>query len=365
MAITYSIGNPIVVTGTVDMEDIYNAAYTNGWVDSNGDPVVESPVEGMYFLRVNLEIGDGSTATTLSSLNEMVYFDDGVTLNTNDNATVTLGQLVEGIGNSGSSWSFGPSANLSPFADGTVNIYGSMITMRTGYRLYIIPDSGTFTDSIINFTKTWNDYFHPGDVTFNRGIITFADSGGTIEPSPSVPTINDLLTNVYSIGDYITTSWTITGFVWSNSTNRRAYKGKPGTIAFLDSTEILTPLILDASGVIEEQYTINIHIADKDGANLSGATVNLYGSDSSAYDTAAWSEDSVTTTADGIISEQTVTAKKWVGISATETDYNVFKLVVSKAGYKTLTLENITIDGPIDWHLELQPIEHPPGAWRF
>ena len=34
--------------------------------------------------------------------------------------------------------------------------------------------------------------------------------------------------------------------------------------------------------------------------------------------------------------------------------YSPHKFTLSKAGYETLDLENITIDGPIVWHLGLQ-----------
>jgi len=123
-----------------------------------------------------------------------------------------------------------------------------------------------------------------------------------------------------------------------------------------------------AGNEIHEDYNINIHVTDPDGGNLSGVTVDLYGSDSGSaseeYDTAMWTEGSVTTAEDGTITEQTITARKWVGTSETLTNYNYFKMVLSKASYKTRILENITIDSPIDWHLELQPIEHPPAPWE-
>jgi hypothetical protein len=54
-----------------------------------------------------------------------------------------------------------------------------------------------------------------------------------------------------------------------------------------------------------------------------------------------------------------VTARQWVGTAETLTNYNKFRLTVSAAGYETLILENITVDHPIVWHLELQ---HTKGA---
>jgi hypothetical protein len=111
---------------------------------------------------------------------------------------------------------------------------------------------------------------------------------------------------------------------------------------------------IDANGIQYYRYTFNLHVTDKDGANLSGATVNLYGSDATDYDTAAWTEDSILTQADGTIAEQTVTVKKWVGTSEVLTDYNSFKLEISAPGYQTLTMENLEISEPVSWHVELQ-----------
>ncbi|NIT61121.1 MAG: hypothetical protein GWN00_34435, partial [Aliifodinibius sp.] len=74
---------------------------------------------------------------------------------------------------------------------------------------------------------------------------------------------------------------------------------------------------------------------------------------------------SVTTNASGIITEQTITAKKWVGTSETETDYGPFRLALSKDGYETLVLENITIDSPVDLQLELQPQKQPPKLIEY
>jgi hypothetical protein len=110
---------------------------------------------------------------------------------------------------------------------------------------------------------------------------------------------------------------------------------------------------------VEYRNTINVHVVDKDGANLSGATVNLEGSDSSNYDTDMWTADSITTDANGTISTEApatdgIVIKKWEDSGQDETDYNVFRMTLSKAGYETLVMENITIDSPIDWHLELQ-----------
>ena len=102
---------------------------------------------------------------------------------------------------------------------------------------------------------------------------------------------------------------------------------------------------------------------DKAGDGIVGATVNCWGSaatpatPSEEYDTVVI--NAVDTGASGVLAEQTITARKWVGTSETLTTYSPHKFTISAQGYETLILENITIDGPIDWHLELQ---HVGGA---
>ena len=54
-----------------------------------------------------------------------------------------------------------------------------------------------------------------------------------------------------------------------------------------------------------------------------------------------------------------VNATDWPRVVTT---YSPHKFTISKAGYETLVLENITVDGPIDWHLELQQQKQPPKA---
>jgi hypothetical protein len=103
-----------------------------------------------------------------------------------------------------------------------------------------------------------------------------------------------------------------------------------------------------------------------DGTGIVGATVLCEGSDSGTasteYDTQAFSVD---TGASGVLAEQTITAKKWVGTSETLTNYNYFKFTISEPGYETLVIEKVTIDAPINWHLELQQQKQPPKALEY
>ena len=141
----------------------------------------------------------------------------------------------------------------------------------------------------------------------------------------------------------------------------RTYGAENAWIKCVDIKTPLTVVRCQSDGdVLYEQYTFNLTVGDKDGT-LTGmtATVTLDGSDSGTasteYDTEAFSVN----TTNGVLAEQIVTARKWVGTSETLTNYNLFRLTVSAAGYQTLVIDNITIDAPIVWHLELQA---PGGA---
>jgi hypothetical protein len=107
----------------------------------------------------------------------------------------------------------------------------------------------------------------------------------------------------------------------------------------------------NAAGTTYLQFTVDIHIADKNGANIPGASVLC--NDKDGNTTGGFAAQ--TTDANGNITTQYIYRQKWVGTSETETDYSPHKFTISKAGYQTLVLENITVSAPIKWHLELNP----------
>jgi len=117
---------------------------------------------------------------------------------------------------------------------------------------------------------------------------------------------------------------------------------------------IFSPSTIKISTVdfwIKEQYTCNIHIADKDGADLAGVTVAC----EDQFGTAVFS---VNTGVGGDIAGQIINYKKWDGAcdpcgASDLTAYSPHKFTISKAGYETMVLDNITVDHPIVWHLEL------------
>ena len=79
--------------------------------------------------RIDWIIGDGVTATDVTSLQEQVYVSGKVEVQAN--ATLTIGELHEGYGRRGSSWTFGGQGGSYRFADGgDVSIYASMLHQK-------------------------------------------------------------------------------------------------------------------------------------------------------------------------------------------------------------------------------------------
>ena len=333
--------------------------------------MTETVEDAVYLIHLYLEIGDGTTATTLTSLNEMVYF-DGCGFRTLSAATCTLGALDTSWGKQGSTWFLNLAANhnLIGTSDTTaaINLYDSEIKLLSGYYLYF--RRGTFVGRNFKLNANINGnqriYFEANcALDWKSGFL----SGWTAVNYFSNPTnYEDIHTNKNTYGvtiqmsstllnPIITASWT--GVYLQNSADLIANLINPT----IDATVPVT--IGHATGIINEQYTVNITVVDKNGTGIVGATVACAGSDSGTaseeYDTVGFT--TADTGASGVLAPQTVTAKKWVGTSETLTNYNYFKFTITEPGYETLVMEKVTIDAPIVWHLELQPIKHPVGIW--
>lgn len=149
----------------------------------------------------------------------------------------------------------------------------------------------------------------------------------------------------------------------SGVTDMFTMQGSSCDVDLIDCTIIGDPAgwnIVGGSGQdVWEKATVNIHVGDRAGADLQSVTVLCENED----DTQAFS---VTTDANGDISEQTVSWKHHLeNTGAVDTTvFSPHKFTLSKAGYKTLIVDLITLDAPIKWHLELQSNEAPPRAWR-
>ena len=348
---------------TLDCSDNANGG---GTVWADGDLSVTQDVwgviwdygNGQYRIDAVFNIGNNSTTTYFTSKNESVLFNSSYFL-VQTNTTLTLGELSGSWSINGSSWTINDSSDRTLMDNGgTLNIYGSRLKNVSSNRHKFEDGAITILNSIISGAYSTaggnsNFWFHNNlsSVTFKN---VYFDNMKTLL--------------IYKTGTYENirmhrsglninnTSIVLRNLIISSPEEYDISSGDGYNVTVIDSefTEPPTLRIYGATNTISDDKTINIHVVDKDGANLSGATVACEDTNTDAAFTTQ------TTAADGTITEQTITSRQWLGTSETLTTYSPHKFTISKAGYKTLVLENITVDGPIDWHLTL---DNPLGAF--
>jgi len=322
--------------------------------------MTEHVEDGLYQIHLNFEVGNGIVATTLTSENESVYFDDGFEVKTNSSATLTLGKLSGSWGINGSYWSLAPTGqmHIGFGAFVTVQIYASQLHIRNnGYIQFTGVNTYQLKNAVLSSEGAGFFFFAVGgaytleleDVYINNvkvGLYSAAEPG----------ICNDVHIHEQTDGG--------SGAIYCNAAGVSAKNLRITDYTFCDirtaaggstfeaidpKSNIVAPVNNQATNWIKESYTCNIHIADKDGTDLAGVTVDC----EDQFGTAVWAAGTITTNAAGDIVEQIITYKKWVGTSETETAYSPHKFTISKAGYETMVLDEITVDGKINWHLEL------------
>ena len=332
--------------------------------------MTETVEDGVYLIHLNFEIGDGSTATTLTSLNEQVYF-DGCAFSVRWNGVLTLGALKDDWGWKGSCFYLNQAADsiLTSHSNSTLNLYDSEIRLVSNNYMKFNAGFVTGRNFKISATDAGNQrvyFFANTSIDFKKG---FFSGWAAVNYYKNPTNYEDIHTHGGWQGAIIQASATLTRPTITSSGAQDIWTTNTGTITTLVSPNFV-PVVGNNTATNECHWKeiVNIKVADKDGTALQNVVVDCVGSESGSpsteYDTAQWTAGTVTTAADGTITEQTVTAKKWVGTLETETNYNYFKFTFSLAGYETLVMENITIDGPIDWHLELQSQKQPPAPWQ-
>ena len=357
ISVTYSAPNITVTGGTsgtpATMADIITADTAGGW------GVATDFGLSNYQLDAYLTIGDGSTASYFRTDNETITWATGFCPKSagylvTSNAVFISGKIVEGLGVNGSVLNFWADAHIFTTGSwvGSVQLYGCRVNIRTGNRFYLYPPDPYIIvkDTVINFDVGTNDVFLPGS-SMTRGVVASTDGGGVIEYYGDAA-LTGMVTNCGTLQSWLGgTSPNASDIVLTNTTTQVLREGAARTLSFIDVIMSPTNIIIDnASGIIYQKYTINIHVSDKDGANL--ATVAVLCEDTDGNTTGGFA--SVNTDANGDIAEQIIIYKGWTTTSETLKTYSPHKFTLSKAGYETLILENITIDAPIAWHLELQ-----------
>lgn len=329
------------------------------WDGAGAGPAFMTEVveDRIYRIHKDFEIGEGTTSTTLSFLDESVVGDDSINVETQANATLSLGVLVGDWGTQGAYLNL-YQRDGSRLADGgNVKIYGSMVKIRGTSVNPLDFYSGTLDirNSIIQCSEGLegssnykrSPFFRTGLTSINLQKVVFSNiyelyffknpevAEDIHVHSTTVAVLNGQNNLTLSLIDLLVTSYTAQARV----------SGISATLIIIDSDPIITKIIDAATGLILQKYTVAIHVADKTGADLAGATVTWLDSQSNTGND--------TTDASGDVSF-TITSKQWAGTSETLTDFNTFTFTISKAGKQTLVYENITLSEAVDWHVELQ-----------
>jgi len=350
---------------TLDCSD--NAA-GGGVVWADGDLSVTQDVwgviwdygNGKYLIDSIFSIGNDIASTYFQSRDEDVFFSFFPSDNTQllyQNATLEIGQLVsDNFVYNGAKWVFYKSdAGWHEMKiDGTFKMYGSLFGCITGdnsWNLKFYQNNIELQNSILSWnTININDKTSAIRNCTATGGSTDIGEGWDGIKSGSVFENNFSHTSIYGVS----LSWgsvsKITNLKITNigrhNIQSHALSGNPVCLN-CDQWDVSdVNWAAGPTGAIWEKYTVDIHVADKDGNNLSGVTVLCEDeADALAF--------FVLTAADGTIAQQEVTYKKHE--PGGTTTYSPHKFTISKAGIETLVLDNITVDHPIVWHLELLP----------
>jgi len=332
-----------------------------GTIWADGDLTVTQDIWGViwdygdkkYRLDCFFDIGDGVASTYFITKNERVNFADGKYPELTANATLQMGELQDDWGYNGSTFDIKLTANKDIFSGGTFLMYDSKLKFHSNYEWRFNGGDLTFNKSTItgNSNTHWRCNFKFKAGTNSLSIKKLRLDNWNLCALEIVPSIFTEVHRHYgNVGFSCLGTITATDLLFSSITTEVATSSwNVDHFTVKNPKAAISSLSIGFAGSdIKEQYTCNIHIADKDGADLE--TVNVKCEDKDGNEIF-----SVNTGVDGKITEQVITYKKWEGTDETLTEYSPHKFTISKAGYEMLVLDEITVDKPIDWHLELLP----------
>ena len=383
---------------------------------------------GQYRIDANFSIGNGSTATYFASESEMAYFNE-CSPKTFASATLRIGDVSNEYSKLGSYWNF-KGQGYTPTMSGPGGIwlvYCSILQYYTGDAIWWQGGTHIFKNTNIlgsGLTKGW---------VFGSTVTAIELSNVYITNLKWLdlrcPATIDVLhseasaTGISARGNILT----IEEFLTTNNTGNDVEFHEGGIITFLNPQFLISTIWINLC-IGYEAYTVDINVADKDGAALQNVDVLIEDQDSKVIgyvdsetdlnealddsetevdvddgtkfsagniikiDTEFMYIDSISTNtltvqrgyytnyvatvhndntdifiakaiptdASGDITKTIVNYKYYYGSgTGTVYTYSPHKFTLSKAGYETLILENVTVDVPIVWHLELQ---HVGGA---
>lgn len=402
-----------VYTGDKKWRTITNIDCT-GWADGEFDVsqprwgvVWEIVTDAQYKIDADIDFGDGATSSYFQSTNEMVYFEDGHRFRVVANATLQLGITIGDWGSQGSQISIDTLSDYDLLSGGTFLLYDSRLTQRTGLLNVrfatgeIVALNSTFssdTGNVAYYFQSGLSYVELNRVYFNR--VT----------APVFFITPDIFENIHShanqFGLYARGSIVVTVnrlLVSSATSQDLRAEGGSTVLSAVDLIVVPTSIeILSNGDIINSPYTVNIHVTDKDGADLAGVDIDatyanlVEGTDGKTYkciqdhtavdathqpitgsdwesfwvfydddgglggdwDTGFdYKADAVefstaTTDADGDIAEQVIQYKKWVDTSEV-LEGRIHKFVFTHADYPDVTMSNVTVDKPLVWEIDM------------
>lgn len=409
---------------TLDCSD--NAA-GGGVVWADGDLSVTQDVWGViwdyggwqYKVACDFNIGNASTSTYFTSKSqEMVFFDTNFAFVTTSNATLQLGEKVGDWGTNGVLWSITPGADININNGGILLVYASMLHNRAAFNPKILSGTTTILNSILSqhSRTSWEGRFRfeGGTISLDKTYFNQVESlllkiVPTLLKDCHVHNANSGVASIGSVNDIIADGVTWSSLIGHDVT-AHSYGAEVYDFYVKDPGQHITNPQIHGSETrkIVEQYTCNIHVADKDGGAIPDTATVLctratvvtesakfykciiaHTSGTFATDLAAgkWEEITDATILDaapawltgtafvsaeqefsvnptsGVIAEQTIIYKKWTGTSVLETKH-IHTFTLSESGYETEINNDIEVDNPIVWRLELQQQKQSPAPWQ-
>lgn len=411
-------GNPVTWDDVWDWDDGGGSSGGDGDVPKDGGGtakvntfMTEVVADAVYTIEDDIWFGNaGGDSTYFQSKNEMVYFANDKIFTQKANSHLILGDLVGGWGVNGSMWSVNLSGTHAVTAYGIAgdfNMYASHIHLRQAgnTQLYWNGLDVDIRNSI--FSGIANDAgvvgFNVGGVSLQlRDVIFHNLYELNIRISPSVA--SDIRWHNLTYGNNSgSADVTITDLLATSISSYEIRLWDNQTIIVKDPRFHFTTLfIANASGVIIEQYTCNIHTTDKDGMDLDAVDVDcefahlVEGTDAktykcivdhtsvadgndgqppandgnnnwelwrdagglgdwvAAFDYKEGTQEFATdiTDAAGDITEQVIQYKKWLGVSEIE-EARIHKFTFTHADYPDLVMSDIIADHPIVWEIDM------------
>jgi hypothetical protein len=304
---------------------------------------------GQYEINAIVMIGDGSTSTYFQDKDKQIVL-DSLSANwtwywdTKTNATCILGQLED--------------------ESYKITSHGCQIILASNYNGYF---RATYLYSCSFFltgrsfyhyvSRQWNCHYmgkslsetiRPNPAYWNNVVASFV----TLYPE-SGSYSHDFVVSESALYSVANATFRDATFIGSSldPTNR-------AVITFININLVNTTVSLNSywGATINLLASINIHLTDKDGNAIEGATVNLYDKDGNPV----WVEDSVTTGVDGKIIEKTAQYGRYYALGTVDGGDGVtylesntpHTLTITKDGYQDYQ-DIITIDRKMDLEVAL------------